>query len=240
MIDIISVSDEEVTLKNREHKNYDLLIGCGDLSPGYMDYVNNEFKPSLSIMVHGNHDKKYFPEVYKEENEKYSDIYKGFLVLNKSLINLKRYIKKDINIMAFSGALSYGIKPFHISEKDTAKFKRDINIKMLLKRIKNIDIVATHNPPLIENTIKKFDRYHIPSKNFGDMYKQIFPKLWLYGHIHRAYTINQLDFKLRKENMISYMINSVPYQKIKYDEEKKIILEIKRLKATKTKEIVLK
>ncbi len=67
MIDIMCVSDEEVFLQNKENRKIDLLISAGDLSPGYLDYLVNEFKPTFSIMVHGNHDKNFFQRLMKRK-----------------------------------------------------------------------------------------------------------------------------------------------------------------------------
>jgi Icc-related predicted phosphoesterase len=240
MIDIIAVSDIEKNLKNKDKKTYDLLIGCGDLSPGYMDYIANEFKPRFSILIHGNHDEKHFNNPYKDENEQFSKVYKGFFVLNHGIINAKKYIKKDLLIAGFSGALSYGNLPFHFSEKDVTKLKRELSIKMLLKRQKRIDIMVSHTPPLIKNTLEKYDRYHQPSEKMAEILYKYSPNLWLYGHLHRNYSFQQYDFLLKKDYIETYLINSEPVKFIKYDEINKKVISIKNKKEIKTTTVFFK
>lgn len=238
MIDIISVSDVEQNIKNKERKTYDILIGCGDLSPGYMDYIASEFKARFSLMIHGNHDEKYYKKPYKEENESYSRVYKGFYILNHGIINTKKYIKKEAIIAGFSGALSYGKLPFHFCEKDITKFKRELSIKMLLKRQNSLDIMITHTPPLIKNTIEKFDRYHQPSEKLSELYEKYSPNLWLYGHLHRNYSFQDFDFLLKKNNKDTYLINTEPVKFIKYDEKTKKVVSIKHKTELKTKTVI--
>ena len=60
-----------------------------------------------------------------KENYSFSKVYKGIYVLNHGIINLKKFINKDIVVAGFSGALSYGYRPFHFSENDVQKFKRN-------------------------------------------------------------------------------------------------------------------
>jgi len=240
MIDIVAVSDDEKAIKNKNKKTYDLLIGCGDLSPGYMDYMANEFKARFNIIIHGNHDEKYFKNPYIDENEKFSKIYKGFFVLNHGIINVKKYIKKDVCIAGFSGALSYGKPPFHFSEKDVTKLKRDLSIKMLLKRQNSLDIMVSHTPPLIKNTLEKYDRYHQPSEKLTEIFNKYSPKLWLYGHLHRNYAFQQFDFLLKKDDKETFLINSEPIKFIKYDDVNKKIVSIKNKKEIKTTTVIFK
>ena len=240
MVDIVAVSDVEKNLTNKEKKTYDLLIGCGDLSPGYMDYMASEFKARFSVLIHGNHDRKYFNNPYKDENEKYSSVYRGFFILNHGMINVKKYIKKDLLIAGFSGALSYGKRPFHFKESDVTKLKREISIKMLLKRQNRIDIMVSHTPPLIKKTLEKFDSYHHPSEKLAEIFDKYSPNIWLYGHIHRNYSFQDFDFLLKKEEKETFLINSEPVKFIKYDEENKKIISIKNKKEINTKTVIFK
>ncbi|PNR95678.1 metallophosphoesterase family protein [Petrotoga olearia] len=240
MIDIIAISDEEVYLTNKDKKKFDLLICGGDLSPQYMDYVINEFKPSLSLMVHGNHDKKYY-KLYEEENNSFSKVYKGAYILNHGIVNLKKFIGKDIIVAGFSGALAHGYRPFYFKESDINKFKREILFNTIFKGGKNkqIDIMITHNPPYIKNTIKKYGQSHTPSRALGEFYLRALPKIWIYGHIHPRYHFQELDFEIKFLNNVSYLINAVPYKLIKYNDEKKEIIEIRTYKKISTKTILI-
>lgn len=238
MIKIIAVSDIEINLKNSDNEYFDILISCGDLSPGYLDYLANEFRTPITIMVHGNHDKKYYKNEIEYENiVSFSEIFKGCLIINSGILNLKKYINKDLIISGYSGALSYGSKPFHFKEKDVNQLKRKIKRKLFFEKKKNIDIFISHTAPYIEKTISKYDRFHEPSKNFGKIYENYFPLLWLYGHIHRNYEYQEFDFKIEKNNEISFLINSSPYKIIYYNEKNKKIEEIKMKKSISLKKV---
>lgn len=241
MVDIICVSDEEIFIQNKDKRKIDILISAGDLSPGYLDYLINEFKPAFSIMVHGNHDKKYFSKSYKEENYSFSKVYKGVYVLNQGVINLKKFIDKDIVVAGFSGALSYGYRPFHFSESDVNKFKREITFKKSFRgsEYKIIDIMVTHTPPYIPGTIQRFSQSHPPSKNLGDLFYSLRPKIWIYGHIHPRYGQQELDFVIENFDHKCYLINAIPYKFIKYDEEKKEVIEIETYRKIEPKLVTL-
>lgn len=242
MTNIIAVSDEEIYIHNSNNKKFDLLICSGDLSPKYVDYLMNEFKPFFSVMVHGNHDKKYYKKYYEEENNSFSKVYKGVYVLNHGIVSLKKFMKKDIVLSGFSGALSYGFRPFYFKEKDINRFKREILFNTIFKgnRYRLIDIMVSHNPPYVKNTIKKYGQSHTPSKALGEFYIKAFPKIWIYGHIHPSYYFQELDFEIRYQNKISYLLNAVPYKLIKYDEEKKQVIEISTFKRCSPKKVILK
>jgi Icc-related predicted phosphoesterase len=224
LINIIAVSDVEKNLINKEKKKFDILIGCGDLSPGYMDYIANEFKTKLAILIHGNHDKKFYFGDYREKNKKFSDTYKGCLVINYGSLNIKKYIKKNITIAGFSGAMSYGEMPFHFHEKDLKKLKKHY-------KKKSIDIMISHSPPKVKGVTYDSDRFHQPSEKLGEIYNEKFPLIWLYGHIHRNYSTKKLDYKIINEKQkISYMINASPYKFIGFDEINKKITYVETIK----------
>lgn len=229
MIDIVAVSDEERSYISKRIKKCDILLGCGDLSPGYLDFLLNTLKPKIAYMIYGNHDKKYFKNLYDVELSGYSKIYKGLIILHNQLINVKSVldIESDIYITGFSGAFSYGRKPFYFSEKDAKTFKKVLQRKNLFNFIKNIDIIITHSVPGLENLFEKeISAFHKGSKIMANIYKKNFPKIWFYGHIHPRYTDQILNFKVHYKNKISYLLNVVPYKYVKYDEKKKEIIEI--------------
>ncbi|MCP5454699.1 MAG: metallophosphoesterase [Thermotogae bacterium] len=235
MLSIMCASDVEKNIRNDRKRNVDILVGCGDLSPGYMDYLMSEFRPSVGVLIHGNHDEKYYRPYYSERNLKFSNIYKGFIIINNGVINLKNFLGKDFFIAGFSGAMSYGDKPFHFSEKEVKHFYKKLSkIKYMNKKF---DMIVSHHPPYMENTLPDSDEYHKPSKELGKIYRSFFPPVWLYGHLHRNYTKSDFDFEIHKNGEKSYMINSIPYKFMEYDEENKKILNVTEsygIKFTKT------
>ncbi|WP_129409740.1 metallophosphoesterase family protein [Marinitoga lauensis] len=229
MIEIVAVSDEERNYIPKKIKKCDMLLGCGDLSPGYLDYLLNTLMPKISYMIYGNHDKKYFKNLFEVELSGYSKIYKGLSILHSQLVNAKKDlgIESDLYITGFSGAFSYGKKPFHFSEKDVKPFKRTLQIKKTFNFIKNIDIIITHSIPGLENLFEKeISSYHKGSKVMANIYKKFFPKIWFYGHIHPRYTDQILNFRVHHNGEISYLLNVVPYKYVKYDEKTKEAIEI--------------
>ncbi|WGS64370.1 metallophosphoesterase family protein [Marinitoga aeolica] len=230
MIEIVAVSDEERNYLPKKIKKCDILLGCGDLSPGYLDYLLNTLSPKIGYMIYGNHDKKYFKNLFEVELSGYSNIYKGMIILHEEIENLKKRlnIKSNVYIGGFSGAFSYGKKPFHFSEKDVKPFKRKLQRNRNFKFIKNIDILITHSPPGLENMFEKeVSSYHKGSKLMELIYKKFFPKIWFYGHIHPRYTDQLLNFIVHYKGKKSYLLNVVPYKYVKYDEIKKEIVEIR-------------
>lgn len=229
MIEIIAVSDEERNYISKKIKGCDILLGCGDLSPGYLDFLLNALKPKISYMIYGNHDKKYFKNLFDVELSGYSRIYKGLIILHNQVINIRRDldIESNLYISGFSGAFSYGKKPFNFTERDVKVFKRMLQRKNIFGFINNIDIIITHAVPGLENLFEKdMDSYHKGSKIMADIYRKIFPKIWFYGHIHPRYTDQILNFRVHYKNKISYLLNVVPYKYVKYDEKKKEVIEI--------------
>jgi len=225
MLEIICISDEEKNLINKNRKKYDLLISCGDLSPRYMDYVIEEFNPSFALMINGNHDEKYYPAETKEKSG-FSEVFRGAYVLKQGYINLNRYIKKNIGIMGFSGALSWGAQPFHFQEKNISRFRKSVDRRKKLGLIKELDFFISHTPPYIQDAFKNMGAYHQPSYELGKLYESYFPKIWFYGHIHSSYTSQNLDFKLKKNNGYSFLINACPVKFILYDEEYKKLMDV--------------
>lgn len=223
MIHILAVSDEKKELQKEGHKNIDLLVNCGDLEPGYLEYLINEFNPCFSVMVYGNHDEKYFKE--NETPEKgFSQKYKGTFIVNNQIINIKKCIHKELTIAGFPGVPSYGKKPFHFKEKDVMPFKIKLQINQLLGT--RLDVIISHAQPYIEEVFKEKDYYHQPSKKFGEIYNLYFPSIWLYGHVHPCQFRDCFDVKLTRKNKQSYILNAVPYKFITYDEITKTVVDV--------------
>jgi Icc-related predicted phosphoesterase len=203
MLEILAVSDiENCELENTEHKKINLLLNCGDLKPGYLDYLLCEFKVSYGVMVLGNHDTvKQYPGMY---------------ILKQDIINLKKCINKDATIACFSGALAYGERPFYFQEKDVLRFKLKIGLKKLFG--KQIDIILSHTPPNIQGICQNKIGYHKSSIKLGEVYKISRPSMWLYGHVH----YQCLDVKIND----SYVLNAVPFKFITYDEMEKKVMKV--------------
>ncbi|AEX86411.1 hypothetical protein XO10_10035 [Marinitoga sp. 1135] len=229
MIEIVAVSDEEKGSIHKIIKKCDILLGCGDLSPGYFDFLLNTLTPKISLMIYGNHDKKYFKKFEDINLNDFSNIYTGIKVIHNEIINIKSAlnISEDVYITGFSGALSYGKKPFHFKEKDARAFCHKLNRSKFLNRFKKLDVIISHSPPGISNIFDDMDDYHKGSKQLAKIYLKYFPKIWFYGHIHPRYTSKPLNFKIYYKGRISYLLNTVPFKYVLYDENLHDIVKIK-------------
>lgn len=236
MVNILAVSDEELLdrdfrLKIKLEEQVDILINCGDLSPSYMEYLIFEFRPLTTIMVHGNHDRNFINSTqinnYSPENSGYSSIYKGINILTKDYFVLDESntgidLKEPITFAGFSGIKSHGQWPFFFKDKQVKTFNKYLKFNNFFKQFGEIDIFLSHSPPKIKNMIPNIDHYHRPSKELGQLYQNFKPKIWFYGHIHKKYTPKNLDFLISDENNNqTYLINTVPYKFIEFNEETK-------------------
>jgi uncharacterized protein len=224
MVRILAISDEEKlynsSFNNKKLNNIDILVSCGDLSPNYLEFIIHKTMPKHRIMVHGNHDKIYFPFNYEHVNEGYSDIFKGMYVLNNAFyeIDKKEFnLKKDLSIVGFSGANAYGIEPFFLNKKKINSFHRKNKIKDFFLNYNLPKIVLSHCAPDINNLFNGIDSFHKPSKSLANIYNLFLPNLWFYGHIHPNYTNQKLDFKIIVNNKPTYLLNAVPYKVVDYD-----------------------
>ena len=85
----------------------------------------------------------------------------------------------------------YGKK--HVYRFDpNALYAREIE---KLRNLKDADIVMTHVPPMLPDTIGKSweQYYHFDGKEYVE---RIRPKLWLFGHLHRRYDFSSGETRL--------------------------------------------
>ena len=152
MVNILAVSDWELGSgrglsieKQINPKKYDvdIILNCGDLSPSYLEYLTCLYSPAEKIMVHGNHDMKYYPRINdgSEQHKKkgyYSEIYQGMMILNNGTYNLKKddfsFLNENLMIAGFSGANAHGNKPFFFKEGQARQFAYALKIKNVPRR----------------------------------------------------------------------------------------------------------
>ena len=112
MIKILAVSDSESLLDNKvELGDIDLLINCGDLRPGYLEYLIHRYKPKKLLMTYGNHDELF--EENPSELGEFSKVYLGFNILTNNFLDVENL---DLRVGGFSGARAraVGKRPFFI------------------------------------------------------------------------------------------------------------------------------
>ncbi|MFP4423934.1 MAG: metallophosphoesterase [Candidatus Woesearchaeota archaeon] len=218
MINILAVSDEEV-LRDKEitFPRIDLLLGCGDLSPGYMEFLIDRYRPPGRIMTHGNHDDIYFQDS-EPVNMEYSRLYCGMFTITEGIHTISKddlpESERDLHLAAYSGACAYGDRPFYFSENDAASWIRNLKWKDFFGNVR-MDIMISHTPPALEG-VPYIDFFHRPSKNLAQICERFSPSLWFYGHIHSTYTDKPLDFYY--EDTQTHLLNASPFKFIQYDE----------------------
>ncbi len=214
---IVAVSDEEIRFRPDARETCDLLVNCGDLSPHYLENVLDRFSPRFSLMVHGNHDNRYF--ISSDHTcSGYGEVYKGLFILRKKVIALKKHLGKNLYVAGFSGSRSYGDFPFHFEENMARKFRKKLERRSLIGMLPRIDIMLSHTPPHLDNVFAEVDNFHAPSVELRGILDRFFPPLWFYGHLHPNYYKIPLNFKIIRNNRICYLINTVPVRQVEIDE----------------------
>ena len=131
---ILAVADEESKYlwdyyEPEKLHGIDLIIGCGDLSRNYLDFLS-DVAPVPVLYVHGNHDVNY-DQVPPEG----CDCIDGHIV---------EY--NGIRILGLGGCRRYHPGPHQYS--DSQMRTRIAKLAWKLRRMGGVDIVVTHAPPL--------------------------------------------------------------------------------------------
>ena len=147
---------------------FDLILGCGDLSEDYLEYLMTMADCPL-VYVHGNHD----------ENHKKTPL--GCICADDKVVKVA-----GLRILGLGGSFRYREGKYMYTER---QMKRRIRRRKLsIKRHKGIDILLTHAPARHLNDLDT-----IPHRGFEcfhkllDRYK---PMLFVHGHVHRDYNHN--------------------------------------------------
>ncbi len=159
----------------------DLLISCGDLPPGYLDFlVTNLSAPMVHVI--GNHclalhdvQKCCSPEAYP-----------GVYNLNKRVTSVKLEDDSAVIIAGLEGSPWYNNGPHQYTDTQV-RFALSKLVPRLLfnkaRRGRYLDIMVTHSPPrgIHDNT----DKVHIGFKSLLSFINRFEPTLLLHGHTHR-------------------------------------------------------
>lgn len=181
---------------------------------------------------------KFLPNTMRQyekpfENKEFSDLYKS-IVLNKATHTFtpgkNRSLQDRLRFAGFSGSMTEGMNkerkwPFYFTDKQAKRFARQLKNKdkwnKLFGKDFGIDIMMSHAAPDVDVFYGDLGSHHMPSEGLGDIYRELNPSLWLYGHIHPSYTKEKLDFRWKD----SYMLNVVPFKFIRYDEKEKKVID---------------
>ncbi len=164
---ILAISDAEILKRfsvdqlKEKFSDIDFILGAGDLSYEYLDYVFTVLHRDL-IYVNGNH-------VYTRKHNV------SFL----KNIDGKTIVYKGIKIAGFDGSRIYSFKEHQYTEWQMG-WRIIKNVPSML--IRKPDIVISHAPP--RKIHDKEEPVHKGFKVFIKLIEHFKPKLWVHGHIH--------------------------------------------------------
>lgn len=143
----------------------DLIIGCGDLSVEYLEFLVTMANCPL-FYIHGNHDDKY-----KREPE-------GCICIDD-----KFFEYKGIRFVGLGGSYRYKEGKYMYTER-----QMKLRIQRLWFKIRKhdgFDVLVTHAPA---RHLNDFDNLtHRGFDCFNLLLQRYAPKLFLHGHVHTNY-----------------------------------------------------
>ena len=148
-------------------KDIDLIISCGDLSPGYLSFFVTLCNVPL-LYVRGNHDDKY----EKTPPE-------GCICIEDDV-----FVYEGIRILGLGGSMEYIPRASNqYSEKSMCRRVRKLRYK--LWRHRGFDILVAHAPAYQLND--GMDLPHQGFQIFRVLMEKYKPKYFLHGHVHMSY-----------------------------------------------------
>lgn len=177
-------------------KGVELVISCGDLEPGYLDFFATLCHAPV-LYVRGNHDDTY--EYQPPE---------GCICIEDDI-----YIHEGIRIMGLGGSMEY-IPGAANQYSERMMEKRIWKMAWKLWRNKGFDILVTHAPAYHVNDLE--DRPHRGFACFRSLMEKYRPKLFVHGHVHANYGSG---FKRRDYYGETLVVNAYEYHMIEYPPE---------------------
>jgi Icc-related predicted phosphoesterase len=192
-MNILCISDDKDRLVYSSHikdhfKDVDLVIGAGDLSIDYYEFIISSLNKPL-LFVFGNHNLEAFPRYMEPKkynkasdlHQSYNGVYAGECIDGKVF----RDKKTGLLIAGLGGTYKYNRGLHQYSELQMRRRIFKLMPKLLINKIKYgryLDILVTHAPPLGYNDDK--DNCHRGFSSlltFMDIFK---PRYLLHGHVH--------------------------------------------------------
>lgn len=147
---------------------FDLILGCGDLSEGYLEFLMTLADCPL-VYVHGNHD----------ENHKKVPL--GCICADDKVVEVA-----GLRILGLGGSMKYRDGKYMYSERRMRL--RILRRKFSIMRHGGIDVLLTHAPARGLNDLE--DLPHRGFQCFHKLLKKYKPALFVHGHVHREYNHN--------------------------------------------------
>jgi len=197
---LVCISDTHTYHKKLKMPDGDILVCAGDISfSGKLDEVQrwcewidtllNRGKYKDAVWIAGNHD--FF---FEEGNPEYI----------KDVVKYSGHYLKDESV-TIQGLKFYG-SPWQPEFFDWAfNLPRGTALKIMWDKIPtDTDVLITHGPPylilddIFRKTRTKYDPIdllpgHVGCADLAEAVKRIKPKLHVFGHIHEAYGMKEID-----------------------------------------------
>lgn len=170
---ILAVADEESKFFYDYYhpgklNGFDLIIGCGDLSEDYLEFLVTMADCPL-VYIHGNHD------------ENHNRVPSGCICIDDNLVEVG-----GLRILGLGGSIKYRDGKYMYTEQQMQSRIRKLWFK--IKRSDGFDILVTHAPARHLNDLET-----VPHKGFecfNTLLDKYHPRLFVHGHVHRAYNHN--------------------------------------------------
>lgn len=179
--------------------DFDLIIGCGDLPPYYLEFLVSTLDIPVFI-VQGNHSPTGSNEIH---NDNY---YQGTINLHCRVKHLN-----DYSFAGVEGSIRYNDGKFQYSQ-----FEMWLNVirlvpSLLRNRINSthyLNVFVSHAPPW--GIQDQFDYAHQGIKAFRWLINRFQPDYHLHGHIHVYRPDTPIETQIGKTRVV----NTYGYQKI--------------------------
>jgi len=163
----------------------DLILGCGDLPPYYLDYLVSQLDVPL-FAIHGNHDAP--PPLEGSA---------GYGRCGANWIGGRAVNAGGLLLAGFDGSLRYNGGAYQASQSEMKAAVRGIVPRLLMNRVKYgrfLDVLVTHAPP--KGIHDQPDRCHSGFEAFRWLVSTFQPRYHFHGHIHlydrRAPTVTRV------------------------------------------------
>ncbi len=170
---ILCVSDIEMPqLHNavnlrRQYNDIDVIISCGDLSPGYLDFITSITSVPM-FYVRGNHD-----EAYDHEPP-------GGINLHQQVVEYN-----GITMAGLEGSIKYNKGHIQYTQSQMQRMVLGLTPAILWHRWvrkRGIDLFVTHSPP--KDIHDGSDVAHRGFSSFLVFMRWFQPRYMLHGHVH--------------------------------------------------------
>lgn len=176
---ILAIADKEDSLLSArvargKVDKPNVVISCGDLRPGYLDYMATTANAPL-LYVRGNHD--------TDE--------RGYLDMGGTPLDCRIVRVGGLSIAGLDG--SYAYREGIVGYTEGEMMKRALLLAVKARLMGGIDVLVTHAPPRGYGDLD--DLPHRGFDCFNRLLELVKPRILLHGHIHLDYGIIPREVK---------------------------------------------